>query len=61
MRRAPTSCWLTAWAAGLAATTQAVAGALSWDGGAPAPRGVVSGAVAAGVFAVVTRASRPGP
>jgi eukaryotic-like serine/threonine-protein kinase len=51
----------TAWAAGLAAATQAVAGALPWDGGAPAPRGVVPGALAAGVFAVAARASRPRP
>jgi hypothetical protein len=51
----------TAWAAGLAATTQAVAGALPWSGGAPAPRGVVAGAIAAGVLAVVVRASRAGP
>jgi hypothetical protein len=48
----------TAWAAGLAAATQAVAGALMWDGAAPQPRGVVAGAVAAGVLAVGARASR---
>jgi len=51
----------TAWAAGLAAATQAIAGALSWPGGAPHPRGVVAGAIAAGLVAVVACASRGEP
>jgi hypothetical protein len=49
----------TAWAAGLAAGTQAVAGTLAWPGGAPAVHGVVASAILAGVLAVAARASRP--
>lgn len=49
----------TAWAAGLAAGTQAVTSTLSWPGGAPTAHGVVAAAVLAAVIAVVARASRP--
>ena len=38
-RRRSTSSWRRPWAVGLAAATQAVAGALPWSGGAPEPRG----------------------
>lgn len=49
----------TAWAAGLAAGTQAVAGALPWAGGPPAVHGAAPAAILAGVIAVFARASRP--
>lgn len=48
----------TAWAAGLAAGTQAVARALPWDGGPPDVRGAVLGAILAGGLAVGARAAR---
>ncbi|WP_354699757.1 serine-threonine kinase [Paraconexibacter sp. AEG42_29] len=48
-----------AWAAGLAAGTQAVAGALPWAGGPPAVHGVVVAAILAWVIAVIAAASRP--
>ncbi|UTI64619.1 serine/threonine protein kinase [Paraconexibacter antarcticus] len=48
----------TAWAAGLAAATQAVARALPGDGGPPDVRGAVLGAVLAGGLAVGARAAR---
>jgi hypothetical protein len=51
----------TVWAAGLAAATQAIARALAWPGGAPVARGVVAGAIAAGLVAVVACASRGEP
>jgi len=47
----------TAWAAGLASATQALAEATGGHGGAGV-RGLVAGAVAAGVLAVAARASR---
>lgn len=47
-----------AWAAGLAAGTAVVAGALPWGGVPVAPRGLVAGAAAAGVAAVLARALR---
>jgi hypothetical protein len=51
----------TAWAAALAAGTRAAADALTWHGGAPSPRGVVAGAVVAGLIAVGARAVRGAP
>jgi len=48
----------TVWAAALGSATQAVAGALAWDGAAPTMRGLVLGAVAAGGLAVAAAASR---
>lgn len=50
----------TAWAAGLATSTQALGGVVGgWEGttGAPEPRGLVAGAVLAGVLAVAVRAA----
>jgi hypothetical protein len=43
----------TTWAAALAAGTQAIAQALPWPGSPPQVRGLVLGAVAAGLAAVV--------
>lgn len=48
----------TAWAAGLAAGTQAIAGALAWDGGAPSARGATAGAILAAALAVGANAAR---
>jgi hypothetical protein len=48
----------TTWAAGLAAGTQAVAGALAWQGGAPSARGATAGAILAAAVAVCARAAR---
>ena len=48
----------TVWAAGLASATQAVAEAMHEGDGAADVRGLVAGAVAAGVVAVAARASR---
>lgn len=48
----------SAWAAGLAAATQAVAGALPWADGPPSVRGTVPAAILAGIVAVAARASR---
>ncbi len=50
----------TAWTAGVAAGTQAACSALAWPGGAPAPHGLVAGAVVAGVIAVGARAAGSG-
>jgi hypothetical protein len=47
----------TMWAGALGAGTQALAGALAWEGGAPGVRGLAVGAVAAGALAVGVRAS----
>jgi hypothetical protein len=49
----------TAWAGAVAAGTQYAAESLTWDGSAPHPRGLVIGAVAAGLIAVSAQASRP--
>lgn len=51
----------TAWAAGLAAATQAIAGALAWDGGAPSARGATAGAILAAAVAVGANAVRGTP
>ncbi len=50
-----------AWAAGLAAATASVAAGLPWAGGAPAVRGLVLGAVAAGCVALIGAAARSQP
>ena len=49
---------VTAWAAGLAAGTAALAAALPWAGGAPEPRGLVLGALAAGAIGLLGAAAR---
>jgi hypothetical protein len=55
------------WAAAAGAGTQAVAGALAWDGGPASLRGLAAGSVLAGAVAVALRAlrgearARPGP
>lgn len=51
---------VTCWAAGLAAGTAALAAGLPWSGGAPEPRGLVLGALAAGAVALIGGAARPG-
>jgi hypothetical protein len=57
----------TVWAAAAGAGTQAVAGALAWDGGPASLRGLAAGSVLAGAVAVALRAlrgearARPGP
>lgn len=49
---------VTAWAAGLAAGTAALAAALPWSGGAPEPRGLVVAALAAGAIGLLGAATR---
>lgn len=49
---------VTGWCAGLAAGTAALAAALPWSGGAPEPRGLVLGALAAGAIALLGAAAR---
>lgn len=50
---------VTCWAAGLAAATAALAAGLQWSGGAPEPRGLVLGTLAAGAVALIGGAARP--
>ena len=52
---------VSAWAAALAAATASVAAGLPWAGGAPAVRGLVLGAVAAGCVALIAAAARAEP
>ncbi len=49
---------VTGWAVGLAAGTAALAAALPWTGGAPEPRGLILGAIAAGAIALIGAAAR---
>ncbi len=49
---------VTGWSTGLAAGTTALAAALPWSGGAPEPRGLVLGALAAGAIALLGAAAR---
>ena len=53
---------VTGWSAGLAAGTAAIAAGLPWSGGAPEPRGLVLGTLAAGAAALLGAAARaPAP